>query len=273
MRKKSQLLGIHASPSTGLRWFYYLLPFVFVLVAYHVASTIYLESNPGGKIIPSFSMMGKRMWDLGFSLDSRTHTYLLWADTAASLARFMAGLLLAAAVGLLFGINIAIFPALEFLLLPEIITLSFVPMLAVLPVLLMVVGIGEEAKIVLIFLGLVFFITRDIYGATKEIPQELLVKARTLGASELALVYRVVLPMIMPRLFETVRQSLGPAWLYLIAGEGIAASEGLGYRIYLVRRTSDFTAAIPYVLWITLLAFAIYYLVMGAERHLYPWKQ
>lgn len=133
-------------------------------------------------------------------------------------------------------------------------------------------GIDDTAKITLIFLGVVFFITRDIYATTREIPQELLVKARTLGASELALVYRVVLPMVMPRLFETVRQSLGVAWWALIAGEGIAATEGLGYRIFLVRRYFDMAAIIPYVLWITFLAFAIYSILQFAERRLYPWK-
>jgi NitT/TauT family transport system permease protein len=62
-------------------------------------------------------------------------------------------------------------------------------MMALLPILLIVVGIDDAAKITLIFLGVVFFITRDIYATTKEIPQELLVKARTLGASESALVF------------------------------------------------------------------------------------
>jgi NitT/TauT family transport system permease protein len=145
-------------------------------------------------------------------------------------------------------------------------------MMALLPILLIVVGIGDAAKITLIFLGVVFFITRDIYATTKEIPQELLVKARTLGASELALVYRVVLPMVIPRLFESVRQSLGVAWWALIASEGIAATEGLGYRIFLVRRYLDMAAIIPYVLWITFLAFAAYSILLYAERRLYPWK-
>ncbi len=273
MRKRSQLFGIHADPSPVLRWVYYIVPFLIVIIAYQVASDAYLLNNPHGRLIPSFLSMGERMWNMAFTLDARTQTFVLWSDTAASLIRFGTGLLLAAVVGLLLGLNIALFPALEFILLPGVVALSFVPMLAVLPFLLIIVGIGETAKISLLFLGLVFLITRDIYAATKEVPRELTVKARTLGASEFALVYRVVLPMVMPRLFETVRQSLGPAWLYLIAGEGIAASEGLGYRIYLVRRTSDFTAAIPYVLWITVLAFCIYYVMLFAQRRFYAWKE
>ncbi len=272
MRKRSYLLGINASPTPVLVWLYVIAPIALVAMMYYFGSAHYLAANPNGKIVPSFSMMAERIWQLAFTEDPRTHTYLLWSDTAASLYRFAAGLVLAAAVGLLLGMNIALFPALQYILLPGVVALSFVPMMALLPILLIVVGIDDTAKITLIFLGVVFFITRDIYATTREIPQELLVKARTLGASELALVYRVVLPMVMPRLFETVRQSLGVAWWALIAGEGIAATEGLGYRIFLVRRYFDMAAIIPYVLWITFLAFAIYSILQFAERRLYPWK-
>ena len=272
MRKRSYLIGINANPTEALIWLYVIVPIALIAVLYYINSAIYLADNPNGKLFPSFAMMAHRIWELAFTPDSRTHTYLLWVDTAASLYRFFTGLGLAAVVGLLLGVNIAVFPALQYILLPGVVALSFVPMMALLPILLIVVGIEDAAKITLIFLGVVFFITRDIYATTRDIPEELLVKARTLGASELALVYRVVFPMVMPRLFEAVRQSLGVAWWALIASEGIAATEGLGYRIFLVRRYFDMAAIIPYVLWITFLAFAFYSLLLFAERRLYPWK-
>jgi NitT/TauT family transport system permease protein len=272
MRRRSYLIGINARPTPALAWLYVIAPIALIAVTYSVESALYLSANPNGKIVPSFSMMAERIWELAFTQDPRTHTYLLWSDTAASLYRFFTGLVLAAAVGLLLGMNVALFPALQYIVLPGVVALSFVPMMALLPILLILVGIDDAAKIILIFLSVVFFITRDIYATTKEIPQELLVKARTLGASELALVYRVVLPMVMPRLFEAVRQSLGVAWWALIASEGIAATEGLGYRIFLVRRYLDMAAIIPYVLWITFLAFAVYSILQFAERRLYPWK-
>jgi NitT/TauT family transport system permease protein len=272
MRKRSYLIGINASPTATLVWLYIVTPIVLVVALYYVNSVIYLADDPNGKLMPSFSMMGRRLWELAIVADSRTHTHLMWADTAASLYRFLTGLSLAAAVGLLLGLNIALFPALEYILLPSVVALSFVPMMALLPILLILVGLGDAAKISLIFLGVVFFITRDIYGTTKEVPQELLVKARTLGATDLGLVYRVVLPMVLPRLFESVRQSLGVAWWALIASEGIAATEGLGYRIFLVRRYFDMAAIIPYVIWITFLAFAFYSLLIFAQRRFFPWQ-
>lgn len=271
-RKKNCLFGIHANPSKKLICAYVFVPLILVITLYTLCSALYLAHDANGKIMPSFAMMASRVGELAFTLDPRTHTYLLWADTAASLFRFITGLTSAAVIGLFLGMNVALFPALEYIMLPGIVTFSFVPMMALLPIILIVVGIGDIAKITLIFLGIVFFITRDIYATTKEIPRELLVKVRTLGASELRLVYGIVLPMIMPRLFEAMRQSLGIAWWALIAGEGIAATEGLGYRIFLLRRYLDMAAIIPYVAWITVLAFTLYHILLYTEYSLYPWK-
>ena len=270
--KKYYLLGIHANPPKLIKWAYVCTPLLVLIAVYVMYSNIYLAENPNGKIVPSFAMMAKRVSELAFTVDPRTHTYLLWADTVASVFRFVTGLLLASVTGLFLGMNIAVFPALQYISLPVIVASSFVPMMALLPILLIVVGIGDAAKISLIFLGVVFFITRDIYTTTKEIPQELLVKARTIGASEVAMVYRIVLPMVMPRLLEVMRQSLGIAWWALIASEGIAATEGLGYRIFLVRRYFDMAAIIPYVAWITILAFVLYHILLYTEHVLYPWK-
>ena len=81
-----------------------------------------------------------------------------------------------------------------------------------------------------------------------------MVKAQTLGASTWQIAIRVVLPQIMPRLIEALRLSLGPAFLFLISAEAIAADVGLGYRIFLVRRYLSMDVILPYVAWITLLA-------------------
>ncbi len=88
-------------------------------------------------------------------------------------------------------------------------------------------------------------------------PLEQLVKAQTLGASTWQVAIRVVLPQIMPRLIEAVRLSIGPAFLFLIAAEAIAAENGLGYRIFLLRRYLAMDTILPYVAWITLLAWLL----------------
>jgi NitT/TauT family transport system permease protein len=272
-KRKPYLWGLYANPPKAVAWCYRLAPFVAVLVVYQFVSLEYLAENPDGKIFPSFATMGHRIWELAFVPELRTGSYPLWLDTVASLSRIISGMTLAAIVGLLLGINMALFPGMRLLALPFVTSLSIIPALSLLPILLILFGIGDVAKIMLIFFGVAFIIARDLYTTTTEIPRDLLVKAQSLGASQFALVYRIALPMVMPRLIEAVRQSLGPAWLFLIASEGIASTEGLGYRIFLLRRYLDMAAIIPYVVWITLLAFLIDRILAYAARYLFPWKR
>jgi NitT/TauT family transport system permease protein len=75
----------------------------------------------------------------------------------------------------------------------------------------------------------------------------------------------------MPRLLGALRLALGPAWLFLIAAEAIAADQGLGYRIFLVRRYLAMDVILVYVIWITLLAFALDWALRTLTRRLYPW--
>jgi NitT/TauT family transport system permease protein len=79
--------------------------------------------------------------------------------------------------------------------------------------------------------------------------------------------------MVLPRLIGALRLSLGPAWLFLIAAEAIAATEGLGYRIFLVRRFLAMDVILPYVAWITLLAFAMDWLLARLSRRFFAWAE
>jgi NitT/TauT family transport system permease protein len=227
MRTKPRLLGIHASPPLWLKSLYVALPFVLVIAGYAITSYFYLEDNPQGKLLPSYGAMWERFWGYATVWDVQKEHYPLWADTATSLIRFGTGLLYAAVVGLLLGVNIAMFPGLQYLALPGVVALSFVPVITMLPILLVVVGIGEEAKVLFIFLGLVFIITREMYAAAMDVAPELKIKALTLGSSQLALTYRIVLPMILPKLIGTIKLNLGLVGFCLIAAEGIAANVGL----------------------------------------------
>jgi NitT/TauT family transport system permease protein len=107
----------------------------------------------------------------------------------------------------------------------------------------------------------------------RALPDEQVTKALTLGASPLAVVYRVVLPQIVPRLFDAVRLSLGAGWLFLIAAEAVASTDGLGYRIFLVRRYMAMDVILPYVAWITLLAWLMDLGLRQLTRLAFPWYE
>jgi len=80
-----------------------------------------------------------------------------------------------------------------------------------------------------------------------------------------------VVLQVLPRLVDAVRLSLGAAWLFLIAAEAIASTEGLGYRIFLVRRYLAMDVILPYVAWITLLAYLTDYVLRLVSRLAFPW--
>jgi NitT/TauT family transport system permease protein len=121
-------------------------------------------------------------------------------------------------------------------------------------------------------IGVAPFIARDIQACAQAIPKELLVKAQTLGASTWQILLRVFIPQLIPKLIQAVRLSLGTGWLFLIAAEAIASTDGLGYRIFLVRRYMSMDVILPYVAWITLLAFLLDWLLATASRKFFKWQ-
>lgn len=267
-RPAPRLFGIHARPGQGWRWVLAALPFVLVIGIYLVASDLRHRDNPSDKLLPRVSEMADAVERVAFTEDRRSGEYILWQDTLASLKRLLLGIGLAATVGLLLGLNMGLFPGLRSTLLAFVTFLSMVPPLAILPILFISLGVDELAKVMLIFLGTFPIITRDIYLAVSRIPREQITKALTLGASQFALVYRIVLPQVLPRLIDAVRLTLGAAWLFLIAAEAIASTDGLGYRIFLVRRYLAMDVILPYVLWITFLGFSMDW----ALRRLLSWR-
>jgi NitT/TauT family transport system permease protein len=264
---------INVRPSRGLAQVLLALPFLALLLAYQAASNARLAENPQDRLLPSFSAMGDAVVRLAFEPDRRSGDYLFWADTIASLERLFAGVGFGASAGLVLGVLSGLLPLLRAPLSPLLAALAMVPPLALLPILFISVGMEEASKIVLIAIGVGPFIARDIEGRTREIPAEELIKAQTLGAGTWLTLWRVVLPQVLPRFVDAVRLSLGAAWLFLIAAEAIAATEGLGYRIFLVRRYLAMDVILPYVAWITLLAWLTDFGLRRANDLLFPWMR
>jgi NitT/TauT family transport system permease protein len=233
-----------------------LLPFIIVAAAYLFFSHQRLAENPADKLLPSLGQMAEAIDRLALKPDPQTGDYTLFVDTWASLKRIGLGVGLAALAGLLAGINMGLLPRVRALFSPFLTFVSMIPPLAILPILFISLGVDELSKVALIFLGVFPVIARDLMLAAGQIPREQIVKAITLGASQSAVIYRIVMPQILPRLIDNVRLCLGGAWLFLIAAEAIASTEGLGYRIFLVRRYLAMDAILPYVFWITALGYS-----------------
>ena len=264
---------INLRPERAVRIALGALPFALLIGLYFINSELRLAANPNDKLLPALPQFLDAIERLAFTANVRSGHYDFWFDTLASLKRLAFGVGISALLGLCIGVASGVIPYLRAGASPITTAISMVPPMAVLPVLFIVFGLGEVAKVVLIVFGIAPVIVRDMQLRAMEIPQELTIKAQTLGASTWQYIVRVVLPQVMPRLITCIRLALGPAWLFVIAAEAVAATEGLGYRIFLVRRYLAMDVILPYVLWITLLALAMDYLLRWLQKRLYPWAE
>lgn len=260
---------INRYPRQGMRLTLMLLPFVLMIAAWFIGSAVRLEANPQDKLLPGLSQMIAAIDRMAFTPDKRSGEYLLWADTLISMSRLLIGLALSSLIGLGIGIAAGVFPMYRAALSPLMTVVSMIPPLAILPVLFIVFGLDELSKVMLIVIGITPMLARDLEQRAREIPAELFIKAQTLGANS----WTVVLRVVLPQLITSLRLLLGSAWLFLISAEAISATAGLGYRIFLVRRYMAMDVIIPYVIWITLLAWLMDLALRQLHKACFPWAE
>ncbi|MFQ6042532.1 MAG: ABC transporter permease [Candidatus Poribacteria bacterium] len=245
------------------------IPFLICIILYFYVAHTRHKKNPQDKVVPTLSQMKEGIKRAAFEKD-RKGQYRLWVDTLVSTRRFV----IAVAIifgGVIIGLHMGVFPLFEALFLRFVLFFDKIPALAVLPILFIIFGLGEVSKIALMVIGVLPTITLDTYLRAKRVQREQLLKGFTLGASSLEVAYRIVLRQIFPKVLDTIRLNFKSVWLFLIAGESLAATVGLGYRIFVMRRYIAMDIIIPYVLWISILAFIADYIVQRFIRWRYPW--
>lgn len=262
---------LNIKPRRGQEFALRALPFVATAAACLIFSALRLADNPADKLLPALGTMADSLRTLALHAGPRTGDYVFWLDRFSSLQRLVIALGLATLVALVAGVAMGLLPIMGALLNAFVAVVSMAPPLALLPILFITLGLGETSKIALILIGAAPVMIRDLTMRVAELPREQLLKAQTLGASTWQIALRVVLPQMLPRLIDTLRLQLGPAWLFLIASEAIASDSGPGYRIFLVRRYLSMDVILPYVAWITLLAFRSDVALRWLQARAFPW--
>lgn len=262
---------VNIKPSRGGRIIAGAVPVVILLILYAILSAARLDANPNEKVLPTFTRMIAAAVRLATEVDARTGQITLYSDTMASLYRLGLGVGIATLATLFVGLALGVVPMVRATLGPIITIIAVIPPIAILPVLFIALGLGETSKIALIAVGIAPFMIRDLAAQVAGLPAEQFIKAQTLGASSWQLTLRVALPQALPRLIDSLRLSMGPAWVFLISAEAIASDVGLGYRIFLVRRYLAMDIILPYVAWISLLAIASDALLLLISRKAFPW--
>jgi len=153
-----------------------------------------------------------------------------WIDLGYSFARVTAGFLAAAALAVPLGILAGSFRLCGSLLEPVSEFLRYIPVPALIPLVMIIAGIDEAAKVVLVFLGTFFQLLLMTADEVRRVPLPLVQVSQSLGATRLEIVWRVLAPAAMPGISHAMRMCNGWAWSYVVVAELVAATEGMGFR-------------------------------------------
>ena len=153
----------------------------------------------------------------------------LLKDIAVSGARALAGLLVGGTIGLVLGIANGVSQLSERVTDTTLQMLRTIPHLAMIPLVILWFGIGEEAKLFLTSLGVLFPVYLNTFHGVRNVDRDLLEMGRIYGMSGFTLFRKVILPGALPSIFVGLRYALGIMWLTLIVSESIAASSGIGH--------------------------------------------
>lgn len=197
----------------------------------------------------------------------------LLPDMKISITRIGIGFLLSAVLAIPLGILMGAYKFAEAAHEPFVGFVRYVPVPALIPLVMAAAGIDESAKILLIFLGTYFQMVLVVADVTRQVPKDLLNAARTLGASRLQVLFHVLLPATLPGLLDTCRTMIGWAWTYLVIAEVVATSSGLGYAIMKAQRFSRADEIFVGIFILGFLGLATDMLFKIVQPRILPWAE
>lgn len=153
----------------------------------------------------------------------------LWVNIWVSTWRALIGFLIGGGIGLLLGLLNGIYPIVERHLDATVQMLRNIPHLALIPIVILWFGVGEEAKVFLVAVGVFFPIYINTYHGIRSVDKALIEMGRVYRLSDWNLFSKVILKGALPSILVGVRYALGVMWLTLIVAETVAASSGIGY--------------------------------------------
>ncbi|HLG82367.1 MAG TPA: ABC transporter permease [Bradyrhizobium sp.] len=215
--------------------------------------------------LPPFSDVIAAGWQLAQSGE-------LYDDVAASLVRALSGFLISVVLIVPLGLAVGWYTRLGDLLNQVIEVCRNTAPLALLPVFILLLGIGELSKITMVIYSCAWPLLLNTIAAVKQVDPLLIKSARTMGASSQQLFRKVILPAALPTIFVGIRLASASAMLVLVASEMVGAKAGLGYLIIY----SQYSFLIPQmyfgILGITVIGLVFNAVLEAIERRLMRWK-
>ncbi|TDD71373.1 ABC transporter permease [Jiangella aurantiaca] len=198
---------------------------------------------------------------------------ILQEDVVASLTRVLAGFIAGSAVAIPVGFLMGWYTVARGLFEPWIQFFRTIPPLALLPVVLVLMGIGELPKVFVIFLAAFLACVISTYQGVVNVDRTLINAARVLGARNGTIFLRVVVPASTPFILVGMRVGLGSAWATLVAAELLAAQAGLGYRMQQAQYYYDTATIFVGIVVIGVLGLVMDRLLLFADTKLTGWQE
>jgi ABC-type nitrate/sulfonate/bicarbonate transport system permease component len=242
-------------------WVLALIVPLLLLVAYDVWAR-----GAGDFFFPPLSVIG----------DTFAHDWLfarIPTDLLPSLARMLAGYVIAVALGVAAGLLLGLSRTLATALEPVLQFLRALPPPALIPVSLLVFGAGDSAKVFLIVLGALWPVLLNTVNGVRGVDPTALDMARSYRIPARARLFRVVLPAALPRIFAGARTALSIAIILMVVSELVGASNGVGYTVQLAQRGFNIPEMWAGTVLLGLLGFAFNVLFVGLERRVLRWHQ
>lgn len=195
----------------------------------------------------------------------------LLGDAAISIYRVGAGFVLSAVLALPIGLLIGAYRPIEALLEPLTDFIRYMPAVAFIPLVMLWVGIGESAKISIIFIGTFFQMILMVAENVRGVPRAQIEAAQTMGADRGEIVKLVLLQSAKPAMLDTLRITMGWAWTYLVVAELVAANSGLGYAILRAQRFLKTDTIFAGIVLIGLIGLLIDQAFRWLHRRSFPW--
>jgi NitT/TauT family transport system permease protein len=196
----------------------------------------------------------------------------LLAHLATSLQRILLGFGLGALGGVAVGLTVGVFGLAEAIGNPLIAATFPIPKIALLPLLILWLGIGEASKVAVITLGVFFPMAINTYTGVRHADPQLLRAAVSFGAGRWSVIRKVMLPSALPMIFAGLKLGAGTSLLLLVAAEMIAASSGIGFLILNAQNLMETTTLMVGIVLLSLLGLASHWLLNRLERVAIPWK-
>lgn len=197
----------------------------------------------------------------------------LATDIVASLTRVLAGFALGTIVAIPVGFLMGWYGWARGLVEPWIQFFRTIPPLAIIPLAIVLLGIGEQPKILVIFLAAFFACVISTFQGVVNIDRTMINAARVLGTGDAGIFVRVVVPASVPFILVGMRVGLGAAWATLVAAELIAAQAGLGYRMQQAQLYYDLPTIFVGLITIGVLGLLMDRALLLTEKKLTGWQE